>query len=256
VSVAESDVEYQPGFLARIYQPEGDGPFPTILEVHGGAWHIGDRLNNADIDRGLAERGVLVAAVDFRQSQDAPFPASLYDVSAGARWLKAHARDYNGVPEIGGLGSSSGGHQILLTAVRPHDFGADATLAYVVGCWPVANPLERYRNGKREGKDVQAYEAYWPSEADMEQNSPELIVQRGEAESLPPLFIVQGTADELVTPAMQAHFVQTYRNAGGDVEMITCEGMPHTFIIRQPTHPESLRSLDAMAAFIQARHRQ
>jgi acetyl esterase/lipase len=253
-----SDIEYRAGFLARVYQPRGAGPFPTVLEVHGGAWHIGDRLNNAAIDRGLAARGVLVAAIDFRQSQDAPYPASLIDVNFAVRWLKAHAAKFNGVAAIGGLGSSSGGHQILLTAVRPTDplftelpCPGDASLAYVVACWPVANPLERYHRARREGLDgVAAYEAYWPSEAAMEQGSPELIVERGQATHLPPLLIIQGTADELVPPEMQATFVETYRRAGGEVEMRLYEGMPHTFIVRQPEHPQSERALEAMAEFI------
>jgi acetyl esterase/lipase len=256
--VETQDVEYQPGFLARIYRPRGAGPFPTVLEVHGGAWHIGDRLNNAAIDRGLAARGVLVVAIDFRQSQDAPYPASLIDVNFAARWLKAHAAEFNGVPTVGGLGSSSGGHQILLTALRPTDplftelpFAGDASLAYVVACWPVANPLERYRRAKREALDgIEAYEAYWPSEAAMEQGSPELIVQRGEATHLPPLLIIQGTSDQLVPPEMQASFVETYRRASGQVEMLLFEGMPHTFIVRQPEHPHSERALEAMAHFI------
>jgi len=64
------DIEYQhqagKARLARIYQPKGTGPFPTIVDVHGGAWHNGDRTNNAGIDRALAAKGIVVAAVDFR----------------------------------------------------------------------------------------------------------------------------------------------------------------------------------------------
>jgi len=56
------DVEYQhqagKTWLARVYQPKGTGPFPTIVDVHGGAWHNGDRTNNAGIDRALAAKGV------------------------------------------------------------------------------------------------------------------------------------------------------------------------------------------------------
>ena len=55
------DVEYQQqagkAWLARIYQPKGTGPFPTIVDVHGGAWHNGDRTNNAGIDQALAAKG-------------------------------------------------------------------------------------------------------------------------------------------------------------------------------------------------------
>jgi len=75
------DVEYQSHagkpWLARVYQPKGIGPFPSIVDVHGGAWHNGDRTNNAGIDQALAARGILVAAVDFRQLPEAVYPASI-----------------------------------------------------------------------------------------------------------------------------------------------------------------------------------
>jgi len=67
----------------------------------------------------IAAAGILVLALDFRQSQDAPYPASILDINLGARWAKANARQFNGTDQLGGLGSSSGGHQILLTALPP-----------------------------------------------------------------------------------------------------------------------------------------
>ena len=94
------DVEYQQqagkAWLARIYQPKGTGPFPTIVDVHGGAWHNGDRTNNAGIDRALAAKGIVVAALDFRQPPEAGYPASICDVNLAVRWLKAHAAEFNG----------------------------------------------------------------------------------------------------------------------------------------------------------------
>ncbi len=91
------DVEYQSlagkPWLARIYQPKGTGPFPTIVDVHGGAWHNGDRTNNGGIDRALAARGIVVAAIDFRQPPEAGYPASICDVNLAVRWLKAHAAE-------------------------------------------------------------------------------------------------------------------------------------------------------------------
>src|SRR5690348_6929443 len=119
------DIEYQQiggkPWLVRLYQPKGQGPFPAIVDVHGGAWHNGDRLNNQGIDRELASRGVLVAAVDFRQPPEAGYPASLCDVNLATRWLKVHARELNGNPAVGAFGNSSGGHQVVLSAFRPRD---------------------------------------------------------------------------------------------------------------------------------------
>jgi len=117
------DVEYQQqgakSWLARIYQPKGDGPFPTMVDVHGGAWHNGDRTNNARMDEALAARGILVAALDFRQPPEAGYPASICDVNLGTRWLKARADEFNGTGAVGAIGVSSGGHQVVLSGLRP-----------------------------------------------------------------------------------------------------------------------------------------
>ena len=103
------DVEYQSlagkPWLARIYQPKGSGPFPTIVDVHGGAWHNGDRTNNAGIDQALAAKGILVAALDFRQPPEAGYPASVCDINLGVRWLKAHAAEFNGTTTVGAFGN-------------------------------------------------------------------------------------------------------------------------------------------------------
>ena len=150
--VDEQDVEYQrqagKAWLARIYQPKGSGPFPTIDDVHGGAWHNGDRTNNAGIDRALAAKGIVVAAVDFRQPPETGYPASICDVNLAVRWLKARAAEFNGTTSVGAFGNSSGGHQVVLNALRPRHapYSAlplpnhpevDASLAYVIAAWPV-----------------------------------------------------------------------------------------------------------------------
>ena len=49
-------------WLVRIFRPQGEGPFPTLLDVHGGAWANGDRLMNETSDVSLAESGDLPRA--------------------------------------------------------------------------------------------------------------------------------------------------------------------------------------------------
>ncbi|MGH9817767.1 MAG: alpha/beta hydrolase fold domain-containing protein, partial [Candidatus Acidiferrales bacterium] len=150
VDVRDLEYQYQAGkpWLARIYQPKGRGPFPTIVDVHGGAWHNGDRTNNAGIDQALAAMGILVAAVDFRQPPEAGYPASICDINLAVRWLKAYAAELNGTTAVGAFGNSSGGHQVVLNALRPRhaSYSAlllpnhpeiNATLAYVIAAWPV-----------------------------------------------------------------------------------------------------------------------
>src|ERR687896_830274 len=129
--------------MARVYQPNGTGPFPVLLDLHGGAWNNQDRTANAPMDESLATSGILVVAIDLTLAPEAPYPASVQDANYGVRWLKVTARDWNGEPgTVGALGSSSGGHVIELCALRPHDSrysvhslpeasDIDATLAYV-----------------------------------------------------------------------------------------------------------------------------
>src|SRR6266850_1786499 len=116
------DVEYRPGLLARVYQPHGPGPFPALIEIHGGAWNNGDRMQNADLAQALAANGLVVASVDFRLGGQAAYPASMQDINYATRWLKSRAADFAATAEgLGGLGLSSGGHMVMLSAMRPGD---------------------------------------------------------------------------------------------------------------------------------------
>src|SRR5262249_37438477 len=94
--------------MARIYQPHGVGPFPTVLDLHGGAWRRKDRLAEEPMDRAIAASGVLVVAIDLRLSEEAPYPASVQDAHYGVRWLKSRAAERNGDPSKNGVFGSSG----------------------------------------------------------------------------------------------------------------------------------------------------
>src|SRR5919107_3250940 len=84
--------------MARIYQPQGDGPFPALLDLHGGAWNEKDRTANAPMDEKLAASGLLVVAVDLTLAPEAPYPASVQAANYAVRWLKANASKWNGDP--------------------------------------------------------------------------------------------------------------------------------------------------------------
>ena len=90
-----ADVEYlrhgDKPLLARLFKPRGSGPFPIMVELHGGAWVRGDRLNGNAANEALARNGVIVAALDFRVPPVAPYPASLADIHYGIRWCKTQA---------------------------------------------------------------------------------------------------------------------------------------------------------------------
>jgi acetyl esterase len=247
--------------LATVYRPDGPGPFPAVLEVHGGAWTGGDRFNNTVIAESLAADGIVVASIDFRMPPRARYPDTVADVNLGIRWLKAHAEEFGARPElVGGLGTSSGGHLLLLSALRPHDpryaslplNGHDATLAFAMACWPVADPVTRYRVMQESGNArlVAAHEAFWPSVEAMAEGGPQSILERGEPVTLPPAFIIQGTADNNLTIDMADRFAAAYAKAGGTIEKHIFPGQPHAFIPNAPAAPDSVRALGLIKAFV------
>ncbi|HWP57393.1 MAG TPA: alpha/beta hydrolase [Candidatus Acidoferrales bacterium] len=249
-------------WLARIYRPEGAGPFPALLDVHGGAWNRGSYTSNESIDRALAATGIVVAASALRRAPKYPYPSQVADVNYGARWLKARAQDFNADGRrLGGLGSSSGGHTIMLSAMRPRDArysalplaggeSLDATFAYIVAAWPVLDCYARYLYAKETGRAqlVESTEAYFGNEEAMKEGNPQLILERGEPVELPPVLILQGTNDDNVPLSIPHRFAESYRAAGGSVQLELFPGMPHGFA-RDPG-PETERALALTKAFI------
>ena len=74
--------------MARIYQPQGPGPFPTLLDLHGGAWRRKDRLAEEPMDRAIAASGVLVVAIDLTLARGSAVPG----VGAGRELRRALAQ--------------------------------------------------------------------------------------------------------------------------------------------------------------------
>jgi acetyl esterase len=265
------DIEYRrhggAALLARLYRPRGDGPFPALVEVHGGAWASGDRLNNAPLDEALAKSGIVVLAIDFRMPPAHRYPASIADINYATRWLKAHAAEFGSRPDlVGGLGTSSGGHQLLLSALRPNDprYAAlslqeapdeDALLPWIALAWPVSDPLARYRMVKEQGNArlVQSHDAYWASEAEMAEGNPILLLERGEAAMpLPPAIVVQGTEDDNLTPDMADRLAAAWRARGGRLDLHKFDGQPHTFIVRDPASEAARRATELIRDFVLA----
>ncbi len=248
--------------MARIYQPQGEGPFPALLDLHGGAWNNQDRLANSMMDESLAKSGILVVAIDLTRAPEAPYPASVQDANYGVRWLKFKAREWNGDPAtVGALGSSSGGHEVELMAMRPHDARycahklaeaptLDATVASVATRSPVSNPYARFLNAESLGRAemVQNSKTYFNPWEAIHEGNPQEILDRGEKVILPPLLIMQGELDDNVRPAVQEKFVNSYRAAGGECQYEVFPGCEHLWI-REPG-PMTDRAHETVKAFI------
>jgi acetyl esterase/lipase len=275
------DIEYlrhgELPLLLRLFQPAGSGPFPLIVQLHGGAWCRGDRANDTALNEALAKSGVVVAALEWRMPPVASYPAALTDINYAIRWLKSRATDLHSRPDlVGTMGSSSGGHQAMLAAMRPRDsrYAAlplpagttqvDAGVRCAVLCWPVIDPLGRYNYAKelkqRGGANAEfaervlpSHDQFWGSEAAMSEGSPARALDRGEKTELPPVLYIQGTADMAHPKPDREHFVDSYRKAGGHLELELFEGEAEGFVGRNASSPNAARAVEKIIEFV---HRQ
>lgn len=248
--------------MARIYQPQGAGPFPTLLDLHGGAWNTKDRFANVPMDEAVAKAGMLVVAVDLTLAPEAPYPASVQDANYAVRWLKSKAKEWGGdATNLGVLGSSSGGHVAQLLAMRPRDprYNAhplpsapniDATVAYVATRSPISDPHARYQQAvkmKREEMMKKSQTYFNPPEL-VHEGNPQEILERHEKVTLPPMLIMQGGADDNVIPPIQEKFAATYRAAGGECQLEIFDGCEHEWIAKPG--PATDRAHAVVKAFI------
>jgi hypothetical protein len=260
--------------LARMFLPRGTGPFPMIVELHGGAWNRGDRLNDTLMNEALARSGVVVAALDFRQPPEASYPGSLVDVSYGVRWLKSHAADFHGrADRVGLMGASSGAHMAMLLAMKPRDpkyaalplpTGSPAVVGAGPGAvvwWPGIDPLGRYRYAKalKAGgppypdvvdRVLPGHESYWLTEEAMAEGNPTLALERGEPVETPPVVYIQGTLDQAHPRPDLDRFVAGYQKIGGALDLELIEGEAEGYINKKPASPAVARTISRIIEFV------
>lgn len=243
-NVLPRDLEYRrvdgAPLLARVYEPQGQGPFPLLIECHGGDWHTGNRLDNEPWHQHIASSGIVVAAIEFRQGPAGVYPRAEADVNYAIRWFKAHAAEFNASPEyVGASGSGSGGHLALLNAMLPrhhlhaqHDLDAthqpDATLAFVISNSGYISPASFIEDETRPELSIRARE-HFAGASDLRWASPFLIGMYFRPESKPAMLLIQGAGDTSVPDVELERFVYFYSRAGGLVQLAKYPGESRNF---------------------------
>ena len=244
-----------------------------MVELHGGAWVRGDRLNGNAANEALARNGVIVAALDFRVPPVASYPASFADIHYGIRWCKSQAAAWNGVPgKVGAMGTSSGAHQAMLLGMRPNDpryaalpysngaSAVDGTLDCVIMVSPVIDPLGRYQYAKGLRDDVTPpagmaarvtpnHDEYWVTEEAMAEAAPARALATGEQMELPPTLCLARSYEEAHPRPDLDEFIAQYRKAGGNIDVKIFEGEGER-ILTDPSAPVAQEALERMTAFI------
>jgi acetyl esterase/lipase len=211
------DVPYadrSPAQQLDVYLPdEGEGPFPVIVSIHGGAFMGCDK---ADVQvlpmlEGL-KRGYAVVAVNYRLSWEAKFPALVHDVKAAVRWVRANARYYHFDPDrIAAWGGSAGGYLSAMLGVsasvseledlRLGDPGQPCDVQAVVVWFGPTDFLKM---------DERLVEGGMPPQVAMEHNganSPESLLL-GEQITLVPDLVRAANSETYINPAAPPFFLQ------------------------------------------------
>ena len=256
--------------LAELYRPRNaaDRLGWAVVMVHGGAWSIGDRLGMQTLCEAFARRGMSVFSLDFRDGRNGKHPCAVADIAAGIRFVRANAERLEVDPDhIGLVGSSSGGHLVLLTGIQPdvdahrgtpfemdgmfQDAAVSARTSYVIALWPVSDPLFRFRYAQAVGREelVAGHRSYYRDERHMAQASVQRALAAGEAQELPPVAVVQPGADANVPQEMTLQLVRAYQRAGGVLNYLFYPGLPHGF--GHQASPDTDRMFEDLWPFVE-----
>jgi acetyl esterase len=237
--------------VARLYHPGGPGPFPAVVEVHGGAWDGLSYTSDEVLNQRLAEQGILVAAIEFRRPPAGAYPNSVRDVVTAVNWMDEHRGDLGFSAQLGLVGNSSGGHLAMLASLCPDDprFSPrwlahgrpDARVDFVVLCWAVVDPVARYLWARQMRIDrlIAKHDRYWGDADAMTDGSPMVVVEGGTYTHLPRVLALQGSTDDNLPPGMIDEFARAYRRVGGQIDVIVFDGQGHNFVTREPDSPAS-----------------
>jgi acetyl esterase len=219
---------------ARVYTPDGAGPFPLIVYFHGGGWVIGDKQVYDGGARGLAKQAnAVVVSVDYRLAPENKFPAAWDDSFAAYKWVLANAASIKGDPKkVAIAGESAGGNLALTTAIAARDGGVQMPL-HVLAVYPVAQTnltTESYTEHAM-AKPLNKAMIEWfvdkltTSPANLK--DPRLSVVGAKLQGLPPVTLINAQIDPLLSDSVELE--AALKTAGVAVERKTYNGVTHEF---------------------------
>ncbi len=242
----KTDIEYAraggTNLMLDAFVPEGSGPFPACILVHGGGFTKGDKVNNfKPLFEPLSQAGLAWFSINYRLAPQSRYPACVEDVDTAIRWVKAHAAKFKVDPKrIALIGESAGGYLVSLAGVRAN---ADTRVAAVVPFYAPHDIESRVRQSPGIPVWVEALfgltelnDAAWKI---LREASPTTGVREG----LPPYLLIHGTKDDKVPLDQSVKFQEKMKAAGNVCDMIAVEGGAHgmrTWEKLDPSYKEKL----------------
>jgi len=236
---------------ARVYRPAGQGPFPTVVLLHGGGWVIGDLDTHAAMARAIcAGAQAVVVAVDYRLAPEARFPAAAQDAIAAVRDVQARLGEYGGSGVLAVAGDSAGGN--LSAVATQHVPGLAAQLLVYPATDVLGDFASRTENahGYFLDEPTMAWFLGCYATADTDLADPRISPLRGDLTGLPPAVVVTAEYDPLRDEG--AAYADALAAAGVPVRHTTYPGLIHGFFDMGPWSPACQDAVDdTIAQFAQ-----
>jgi len=270
------DVPYanqSPTQCLDIYLPdEGEGPFPVIAVIHGGAWMLGNKRDVQQLPMLEGrKRGYAVVCIEYRLSSEAKFPAQIYDCKAAIRFIRGNAKKYGFDPDrIAAWGGSAGGHLSALVGTSAgvkelQDLSMgnpdqDCSVQAVVDWFgPTEDFLQMDEELKASGKGVADHSQPESPESlllgRLITEVPDLVRKASPmtyvSAHTPPFLIQHGLLDQLVPVEQSIHFAEAIEKAAGK-ERVILELLPGVYHADPAfeTHENTERVLDFLDSIL------
>ena len=234
-TTADRDVAYGSHERQKldVYVPRGDGPFPLVLWVHGGAWEGGSKESAGPVAH-LLGRGYAIASTNYRLSRHALFPAQIHDVKGAVRYLRANAKKYKLDPDrFGVAGGSAGGHLVALLGTSGDvkelegDVGPKDAGSRVQCVLDFFGPTDLARMSPPKGRENPITRLLGGAPADKKelaaQANPITFVSKDD----PPFLIVHGDKDAVVPHSQSELLHEALRKAGVDSTLMIVPDAGH-----------------------------
>jgi acetyl esterase/lipase len=227
----KTDVEYgkvgDVSLKLDVNVPDGDGPFPVAILVHGGGWSTGDKAGLFHIPTEALTRARFTwFSINYRLAPKYRWPACFEDVQTAVQWVKGHAAEYKGDPgRVGLMGYSAGGQLVCLAACLADE---STRVQAVVGLAPPTDleldlPQRGGLSASLQGLLHRPYVVDEEARKELRSMSAINFVKAG----LPPFLIMQGDADRSVPYQGSVNFAAKLKSAGVECDMITLKGGVH-----------------------------
>ena len=237
-----------------------DAGAPVLVQVHGGAWVIGNKQQQAmPLMAHMADRGWVCVSINYRLSPRATWPDHIVDVKRALAWVKMHIGEYGGDPDFVAItGGSAGGHLSSLAALTPNEpefqpgfEDADTSVVAAVPFYGVYDWTNRDGTGRADMEPILAKLVLKSRLADAPDVWEKASTMSWVGPDAPPFFVIHGANDTLVPVEQARSFVAMLRaESKNPVAYAELPGAQHAFEIFDS--PRTLHTAGAVHRFLEA----